>query len=209
MNRIRVYSAVAAAFLMLPSLVPGETAEPRLVVRIYDNYRVPSKHVEEARRVVDEIFQRAGVSILWLDCWRGRRAAVVPRCRETAAINEIILRLQASAPVTDQPAPLGLSLLNVVSGTPFFATVYPDRVKSTARASNATFGTLLGRVVAHEIGHLLLNRNTHAGTGLMKAHWNRDDLNRKDWSFADDEVATIQAAAERRSMRPAALAAAR
>jgi hypothetical protein len=111
--------------------------------------------------------------------------------------------------VTDQRTPLGFSFLNVVNGTPFLATVYPDRVKSTALTSNTTFGTLLGRVVAHEIGHLLLNRNMHAAAGLMKAHWTRDDLNNKDWSFADDEVATIQAAAERRNMRPAALAATR
>jgi hypothetical protein len=204
-----VYTAVAAGFLMLPNLVPGETAEPRLVVRLYDNDRVPEKHIKEARRVVDDIFERAGVTILWLDCWRIARAATASRCREAVALNEIILRLQASVPVPNQPAPLGFSYVNVVTGAPFLATVHPDRVALTARSSNATFGALLGRVVAHEIGHLLLDRNTHTSAGLMKAHWNRDDLNRKDWSFGEDEVATIQAAAERRNMRPADLAAAR
>jgi hypothetical protein len=37
-------------------------------------------------------------------------------------------------------------------------------------------GTLLGRVVAHEIGHALLLTTSHAASGLMHAHIDADDL---------------------------------
>ncbi len=33
-------------------------------------------------------------------------------------------------------------------------------------------GILLGHVIAHEIGHLLLASNKHSRRGLMQPHWN-------------------------------------
>src|SRR5439155_10444253 len=49
---------------------------------------------------------------------------------------------------------------------------------------------LLGRVVAHEVGHLLLGTTAHSATGLMRARWNDEEARRDhpmDWllSWAD------------------------
>jgi len=46
--------------------------------------------------------------------------------------------------------------------------------------------TLLGRAVAHEIGHLLLGTSQHADAGLMRAHWSDRELQQgseADWTF--------------------------
>ena len=43
-------------------------------------------------------------------------------------------------------------------------------------ALDIAMGTLLGRVVAHEIGHALLLTLTHATDGLMRASIDADDL---------------------------------
>jgi hypothetical protein len=37
-------------------------------------------------------------------------------------------------------------------------------------------GRMLGRVAAHELGHLLFHSREHAGTGLMRAHHTVDEL---------------------------------
>lgn len=37
-------------------------------------------------------------------------------------------------------------------------------------------GRLLGRMVAHELGHVLLNSQTHADSGLMRAHYRANDV---------------------------------
>jgi hypothetical protein len=37
---------------------------------------------------------------------------------------------------------------------------------------------LLGDVLAHEIGHLLLGSNSHSVSGIMSAHWYGDELRR-------------------------------
>jgi hypothetical protein len=35
---------------------------------------------------------------------------------------------------------------------------------------------ILGTAMAHEIGHLLLNLESHSPTGIMRAHWSMDDF---------------------------------
>jgi hypothetical protein len=50
--------------------------------------------------------------------------------------------------------------------------IFYDRLNETQRKPS-----VLGHVLAHEIGHMLLRTNVHRDTGLMKAHWSPKDLN--------------------------------
>jgi hypothetical protein len=46
---------------------------------------------------------------------------------------------------------------------------------------------MVGGVMAHEIGHLLLGSNSHSETGLMREIWSLKDLTRNrpdDWLFS-------------------------
>lgn len=200
----------AAILVTLPAHVRAETNEPRLVVRTYNNYKIPERILEAARQSAGAIFRGAGIQVTWVDCWFGNREALdAARCRQPLASQEIVLRLQNAPrqPNTDHLW-MGFSVVNLGSGSPFLATVFADRVASVAQATQIGFPSLLGRVIAHEIGHLLLDRSGHAENGLMRAHWSRSDLQQKrstDWVFRDEEVAAIQAAAERRNMRPTRL----
>jgi hypothetical protein len=89
--------------------------------------------------------------------------------------------------------------------------VYVDRVKSVARGAGTDARRVLGLAMAHEIGHVLLNSNTHAPTGLMRANWSRNEMRRNDaaaWRFLDIEATHVRCAAlERHSpvTRPATL----
>jgi len=53
---------------------------------------------------------------------------------------------------------------------------------------------LLGRVMAHEIGHLLLGIDYHGPVGVMRAEWTDDLLNsgRDDWRFSMTEAERMQ-----------------
>jgi hypothetical protein len=55
------------------------------------------------------------------------------------------------------------------------ANVYYDRVRGLAGGNNAPSQILLGRVMAHEIGHLLLGAN-HTRTGIMQGAWSSRQL---------------------------------
>jgi hypothetical protein len=43
---------------------------------------------------------------------------------------------------------------------------------------NVDLGRILGSVIAHEMGHLLLGSNAHAISGIMRPHWESGELHR-------------------------------
>ncbi len=55
-------------------------------------------------------------------------------------------------------------------------TVFGDRVEVYVRGLRTIdTGRVLGHVLAHEIGHVLEGIARHSESGLMKAHWTRND----------------------------------
>jgi hypothetical protein len=50
----------------------------------------------------------------------------------------------------------------------------------------------MGRVTAHEIGHLLLGTNSHTVSGLMQAKWDLRRLHLTDWQFTSADAAKIR-----------------
>ena len=86
---------------------------------------------------------------------------------------------------------LGDALIDAQKGTGVLATVYIDRVLDLARHLDINHPTLLGRTIAHEIGHLLLATNTHSTSGLMRELWSPEELlasRADDWVLRPFEV---------------------
>ena len=72
---------------------------------------------------------------------------------------------------------------------------------------------LLAHVLVHEITHILQGVNTHSGSGIMKAHWERDDCSHmatKPLGFTDADVNLINTGLDARAshLAPGTLAAA-
>jgi hypothetical protein len=113
-----------------------------------------------------------------------------------------IVRLRA--PGGREGVPLGDALVDTRSGAAVLATVYEDRVARLAAETGADPAVLLGRAIAHELGHLLLASNRHARNGLMRPRWSVDEIRRnqgRDWAFAPADAALIR---ERLARRDAA-----
>jgi hypothetical protein len=105
------------------------------------------------------------------------------------------VRSDKEAPSGDDES-LGTALIDPATGTGVLATVYVDRVERLARGSQGDLGTLLGRAMAHEIGHLLLGRSAHAVHGLMRPRWTRAEVTRNaraDWGFESQELRAMRA----------------
>jgi hypothetical protein len=99
---------------------------------------------------------------------------------------------------------MGFALVNIAQGVPFLATVCADLVRTVSREAHLDYQLLLGRAIAHEIGHLLLDTNRHADSGLMRAGWSNAELRgnaRDDWSFGSGEIEVIRSAAVMRNDR--------
>jgi hypothetical protein len=175
-----------------------------IVIRSFNNAGVPAADLAVARAHTEAVLQQAGLNIVWADCWAGGRsqpADATPRCQEPVG-GDIVLRLQKTKE-TDRSkfVSMGFSLVKTEGATPFLSTVYVDRAESVARVAGTDPRRVLGLAIAHEIGHVLLNSNTHSAAGLMRAGWSRNELRRKDetaWNFLETEAAVVRAAARAR-----------
>ena len=202
----KLIGILGVVLLAMPKTAVGrDFSRASLTVRTYNNYGLPADDLLTARAHVDEIFRTAGVDLTWLDCWyRDIEPANAPaQCRQPLGAHELTLRLQApSTPGTKRYVSMGFSLVNLEAGVPFLATVFVDLVASISRGAGVDFRLLLGRAIAHELGHLLLNSSRHADRGLMRAGWSHADIrknNEADWRFLQKEIATIRTAVTART----------
>jgi hypothetical protein len=64
-----------------------------------------------------------------------------------------------------------------------------------AKTAGTDVAVLLGRVIAHELGHLLRRTSAHARHGLMRPNWTPDEVRRNraaDWAFTAGDVAAMR-----------------
>ena len=192
---------------MTPGASSAQSAEqsrPAIVVRSYNNFGISGDDLEEARDLVAPLHEGAGIDVTCLDCWYRDHepAEASSRCRQPLAGNELVLRLQAgNATDRSKYASMGFSLVGPGQKAAFLSTVFANVVHSVASGAGIDTRQVLGLAIAHEIGHVLLNTNAHASTGLMRADWSRAELQRHavaDWRFLPDETIQMREAIEAR-----------
>jgi hypothetical protein len=74
-------------------------------------------------------------------------------------------------------------------------TVFSDRIARFADLACERPSLLVGRAIAHEIGHLLLGTHEHSPAGLMRAVWTPADVRRhrrEDWMFTAADAARVR-----------------
>jgi hypothetical protein len=75
------------------------------------------------------------------------------------------------------------------------AYAFYGRIADVTRTIGADTGLILGHVIAHEIGHLLLPYDAHAKTGLMRGGFDQKQAQRAATgllTFTSDEAALIR-----------------
>ena len=120
-------------------------------------------------------------------------ATVSGRVRGAVGPADLVLRIVA-APKMVAPETLGSSMVDLQGAAGTLATVYSDRVAALSMRAGADGGKLLGRAVAHEIGHLLMGTSRHSSFGLMRARWLDREVSRDvsaDWAWSRADVDAI------------------
>jgi hypothetical protein len=174
-----------------------------LTIRVYDVYGLPPADRQVMLSVASTALADAGVEAAWIDCSGPRPAAA---CQLSVGPTELILRIHRLPP--DDSHALGVAFIHARSDADMtepdtVATVYATHVADLARRSGTSLTTLMGRVAAHELGHLLLGANHHEPSGLMRASWTWLQIQRahpEDWRFSVADVATIRLRLQRRQM---------
>ena len=193
----RTTAAIVAVVLMTSIRTPASSAviDDSLLVRIYDNAGILAGELASALRTTHDIMRRADLIVDWVQC-RARRDGLVPTvCDQPLSSSDVVVRLiEGSDKGTGERRALGYSLFDS-TGISGFATVYVDRVDWLARRAQYPRAPLLGRAIAHEIGHLLLRSNAHTESGLMREVWTAEQVvrnRREDWTFSPDQNGDIR-----------------
>jgi hypothetical protein len=165
-----------------------------LVVRIHDAYGVPGDHLARARATAEEIMKSVGVAMTWPQC----------PCLSPVRPDELVIQITAARPAS-APGSLGFSFVDIGRKAGTLATVFADRVHALAAIAGVDDGELLGRVIGHEIAHLLIGSRDHGPRGLMRGEWRASELAQQrpsDWVLSRSEGGAIRRAIRRRSSEP-------
>jgi len=197
MMRTRLLSAglVAAAAAVFVSEAVARNAAiilDTVTIRVYDSAGVTPRDRTAALKVAGAILSRAELEATWVVCTPARDGKSQPGCDAAPASHELVVRLTYSSPTAEDgnSRAFGYSLIDAATSTGTLSTVFVDRVDWLAATGKTVRADVLGRAIAHEIGHQILGSNAHSPRGLMRETWTAEELTRnrpEDWQFSREQ----------------------
>jgi hypothetical protein len=159
--------------------IGGDEEPPaKITLRVYNYARVPIPILVSTEPVATKIFRRAGIETEWLDCRLSRAEPRTPACERPLTASDLILKLlpvSMAQTIAVEGDTFGMAL--TVDGKPAKdAIIFYQRALDLARTGYVREQEILAAAMTHEIGHLLLGPDSHSPTGIMRAKWNRDEL---------------------------------
>ncbi|HMD08536.1 MAG TPA: hypothetical protein VKH63_13440 [Candidatus Acidoferrum sp.] len=187
--------------LAFPGVHSASAQKPTPAIRVrVDNYTqaLPGA-LARAEREAARIFDAAGLRTVWLDCPKGHSPTVMKDpCQDPLEPTDIELRVVSESSQNKfQDTIFGFAV------HPVLATIYYEYPVRLARSDNADFElpVILGCVIAHELGHLLLGSNSHSGSGIMQPRWERKQVRQAmtgTLTFTPGQARQIQVETQRR-----------
>lgn len=162
----------------------GAAAEPGLTVSVYNYSPASAVEVRRAEQEAGAIFRRSGIEVSWVNC-----PVEGPACGTESKSAVVILRIFGRRPEGALAHPLGYA---IPGG---YATVYALEAYSVAKSAGVDGSVVLGIVIGHEIGHVLLLEE-HSRNGIMQAQWGKRALRaaaQRGLGFAPEEARKLRA----------------
>ena len=178
MGRVFKMCAVLGCFT-LGSFCPAQ-GPLGITISVHDYADVSTATLAKAEAEARRIFQQAGVQTTWLNCSpKLERQEREPAGCSLADSTRLVLKILHSAKNTRVGKDidvLGTALLQENRAN-YYAYAYYDRIQQVTESHKVGYG-LLCAVLVQEIGHLLLQSNSHSPTGIMCARWSDEELRR-------------------------------
>ena len=209
--RAAVFAASLLASASASRAQDGGAPRRFLTVRVYNYAEVNDRILERSKRVSERVFDEAGLEVAWLDC--PTSAVDIPANRSCAArppadhaVMNLLPRAMSRAYRFERVV-FGFALPTKKGSPGNHVSLFFQRVLDLAYHGGigASFehgqAIVLGHMVAHEIGHLLLGPDSHARSGVMSFPWNKRTLARMERGllrFSEGEVERMKAELERR-----------
>jgi hypothetical protein len=167
-EEVMTRKSAAAIVLMLGGSAVLRTAqpmnaEPEVTVRIVNAGVLRGPTLVQAKAVAGSILASAGVRVRWDERGAAAPGIIVAFSTKTPS-SQNPEALAAARPFTDEG--IGIVIFYDRLGPALDLLLHPQY--------------LLGHVLAHEIGHMLLRMDSHAADGLMKARWSASEIRRME-----------------------------
>ena len=163
MNRSALTPLVTV--LMLAAVCPTVAAAQTVVVEVDNDARVPAPDLAEMQEVIDRSYRAIGVQVIWehrevpLNDPRGLRVHLRLLSRTKADRKIMVERIgRAVLGQTNRPARL--------------VYIFVSRIVDASVKFAHNYTHILGLVVAHELGHVLLPAGSHSDSGVMEGRAN-------------------------------------
>lgn len=165
----------------------GHTLQPSIVGHLHSGGVISGELVIQAEARATRIFKAIGVSLRWVNDGNGR--ADVSNRADAFDVWVTVLSPEAAASFVANTS-IPHDALGVTMRGTAHVYVFGDRIRDAAR-SRQSLPALFGRVLAHEIGHVVLPVDDHSAIGIMRA-----DLSRAapivDPAFTDSQGESIR-----------------
>jgi hypothetical protein len=157
-----------AGGLVVAGLTPRVSAagepvhQPGVVVHLVEVAQLTDRDLAVAKIEVERIFRMAGVEIIWA----GRPIPIpssVAAQHGCAHPHVVVFLKNAQKPASDGDEAGGEAVREIGR-----AYVFRNRIEAESVRHHTDPALVLGRVMAHEIGHLLLPPHSHIPFGIMQ-----------------------------------------
>ena len=169
----------------------------KVKILYFDFVSLPETVQQAMREKAAKVYHQAGVDLEWAPCPTAEGTlAFYPNCTGYKDTTHLMLRILPTARKGMKTDAKGEALLGAR-----IVNVFWDRIQDEATRFNVPIPDLLGQVVAHEIGHLLLGTNSHSSYGIMMGKWRLMDLGaiaRGGISFTPQQCEQIQREVKKR-----------
>lgn len=196
---------LAGLLAAVQSAVAGSFDPNRTVTVHIRNYaNVDHETLIEAEKVADTVYRHVGVELQWT----GDSSLAPPDSdnQKPRGLTDIELSI-IPASMSDR-LHMAKTVMGFAPGSGRDRTavyIFYGRVQEfearLGQAAAVTSGQLLGHVISHEMGHLLLNLEAHTQAGIMRGKWDLQDFQDAACGtllFSRDQAAVIRSEVSRR-----------
>jgi hypothetical protein len=150
-----------------------------ITIRIHNYAQVSRSVLLPSTKAASEILREAGVDTVWVECFAGQASLPDSVCTNPVTPLDLVVNLLPQCQAHSfhlRDEILGVAMEGTGQNFGILASVFYDSVKVYAAHRGLNLFQLLGHVIAHEVGHLLLGADSHSSDGVMRACWSGKEL---------------------------------
>jgi hypothetical protein len=174
----RLAAGLTCAVAIVAAQGTSDGGGPHITVLLFD-YARTSGVLLRAGEEAGRILSLTGLGVAFVECPTDpEELAAHFACGGTRRPTDLAINI-AGRSASRGPAPadaFGFAEIEGDTAVPYRAVLFYDRIRELSTKRLASPSVVLGAVLAHEIGHLLLGHGSHSRSGMMSAKWDSERL---------------------------------